>query len=123
VIFEEPSAHDSACHICLNMTNIRWKRSKATHRKRSVFFVTTDSIQLKPKAITFEATTETKINLMVSMVPHRRSKYFRAAGTKTIDAMNYRHNESGWLEFNENLTFTSKIEVSTNADVRSVQGA
>jgi hypothetical protein len=37
----------------------------------------------------FEATTETKINLMVSMLPHRRSKYFKAAGTKTIDAINY----------------------------------
>jgi hypothetical protein len=98
-------------------------RSNVTHRKRSAFFVTANSIQLKPKAIMFEATTETKINLMVSMLPHRRSKYFRAAGTKTIDAMNYRHNVSGWLKFNENLFFTSKIEVSTNADVKSAQGA
>ena len=71
----------------------------------------------------FEATTETKINLMVSKVPHRRSKYFRAAGTKTIDAMNYRHNVSEWLKLHENLSLTSKIEVSTNADVKSVQGA
>ena len=85
--------------------------------------MTTNSIQLKPKAIMFEATTETKINLMVSMLPHRRSKYFRAAGTKTKDAMNYRHKISGWLKFKENVTLTSKVEVSMNADVKSVQGA
>ena len=57
------------------------------------------------------------------MLPHRRSKYFKAAGTKTIDAMNYRHNVSEWLKFNENLTLTSITEVSTSADVKSVQGA
>ena len=63
-----------------------------THKKRSAFFVAMNSIQLKPKAIMFEATIETKINLMVSVLPHRRSRYFKAAGTKTIDAINYRHN-------------------------------
>lgn len=57
------------------------------------------------------------------MLPHRRSKYFRAAGTKTKDAMNYRQKASGWLKFKENVSLTSKIEVSTNADVKSVQGA
>lgn len=82
-----------------------------------------NSIQLKPKAIMFEATTETKINFMVSTLPHRRSKYFRAAGTKTKDAMNYRHKISGWVKILRDLTLTSKVEVSMNADVKSVQGA
>ena len=83
----------------------------------------TNSIQLKLKAIMFEATTETKINLIVSMLPHRRSKYFRAAGTKTKVAMNYRQEVLGGLKIKENVSLTSKIEVSTNADVKSVQGA
>jgi hypothetical protein len=95
VIFEEPSAHDSACHIFLNINRYSMGGVNVTHKKRSAFLVTTNSIQLKPKAIMFEATTDTKINLMVSMLPHRRSKYFRAAGTKTKDAMNYRHKVSG----------------------------
>ena len=58
----------------------------------------------------FEATTETKINLMVSKVPHRRSKYFRAAGTKTMDAMNYHRNVSGWLKINENIHLPQKLK-------------
>jgi hypothetical protein len=82
-----------------------------------------NSIQLKPKAIMFEATMETSINLMVSMLPHRRSKYFRAAGTNTIVAMNYRHTVKMSKILTKILLLTSKIEVSTNADVKSAQGA
>jgi len=94
-----------------------------THKKRSAFLIAMNSIQFKPKAIMFEATTDTKINLMVSMLPHRRSRYFRAAGTKTMDAMNYRHKISGEYIQRKRLSPTSNIEVSTNADVKSAQGA
>ena len=58
---------------------------------------------------------------MVSTLPQRRSKYFRAAGTKTIVPMNY-HNIRISKLFSKNLLLTSKIEVSTNADVKSAQG-
>lgn len=59
-----------------------------TYRKRSAFPVATNSIQLNAKAMTLEAPTETTMNFRVSMLPHKRSKYFRDAGTKIIEAMN-----------------------------------
>jgi len=59
-------------------------RDVDTHRKRSAFFVAANSIQLKPKAMMLEAVMETKMNLRVSTVPQRRSRYLRAAGTKMM---------------------------------------
>jgi len=62
--------------------------NEITYRKRSAFLVGMNSIQLKPKAIMFEATIDTKINLRVSMLPQSRSKYFNDAGTKISVAIN-----------------------------------
>ena len=54
--------------------------SGITYRKRSAFFVTINSIQLNAKAMIFDTTMDTTMNLMVSMVPQSRSKYRKDAG-------------------------------------------
>jgi hypothetical protein len=58
-----------------------------TYRKRSAFLVTTNSIQLNAKAMIFDTPTATRINLIVSMLPHNLSKYFNEAGTNIKEAM------------------------------------
>ena len=48
--------------------------------KNTGFLRTKYSIQLRPKAITFDTVMVTTTNLSVSTAPHRRSKYLRDAG-------------------------------------------
>lgn len=70
-----------------------------TDRKRSAFLVATNSIQLNAKAMIFEAPTATRINLIVSMLPHNLSKYFKEAGTNIKEAISYNpseHSETGY---------------------------
>ena len=62
------------------------KKRMDIYRKRSAFLVATNSIQLNANAMIFDAPTATRINLMVSMLPHNLSKYFNEAGTNNKDA-------------------------------------
>jgi hypothetical protein len=63
--------------------------SVPTHKKSSALPVTKYSIQLNPKAMIFDTPTDARMNFTSSTLPHKRSRYFRDAGTKISVAMNY----------------------------------
>ena len=63
--------------------------SVPTHKKSSALPVTKYSIQLNPKAMMFDTPTDARMNFTSSTLPHKRSRYFRDAGTKISVAMNY----------------------------------
>jgi hypothetical protein len=73
---------DLQCHLAVILHAIPARkcrtqyseRSVATHRNKSAFFVAANSIQLRAKAIIFEVTMVTIINLSVSTLPHNRSR-------------------------------------------------
>ena|ERR1700761_5797294 len=69
------------CHLSVILHAISAKDSrkvifgsKKAYKKRSAFFSTANSIQLRQNAIRFEKVTTTTMNLIVSMPPHSRSK-------------------------------------------------
>jgi hypothetical protein len=59
-----------------------------TYRNTSGCPKTKYSIQLRPKAMMFDATITMMLNRMSSRGPHTRSRYLAAAGRATTEMMN-----------------------------------
>lgn len=82
-------------HLSVVLHTITEKISITKYLKHTVAYrnwsdqpVAMNSIQFSPKAMIFEATIVTTMNLIVSTAPHSLSKYLRDAGTKIMVAIN-----------------------------------